>query len=268
MKLLGIQRGELDLFDFSPPCKAFSSAGVQADGWNKEVLYSDGIYQRVDDLFDHGIRMLRGFKPKAFIGENVSGLVKGISQGYFTEIFKQLEDAGYIVRAFRIDPILLGVPQSRERLIYMGVREDIDLTPVPPKPVAANKRSSIRSVLPHIQKFKANATKDMVGYFNANVPSPTIVASDFDTSETARFSCGGWCEDDEGRRRKYTLLELRRLMTFPDDFKLTGTPRQQWERLGRSHAPLQVYHLANALRTSVLEPYYKENKVKFGNFLI
>lgn len=268
LKRLGLERGELDLVDMSPPCKGFSTAGVQDDGWSKEVLYSDGIYQRVDDLFDEGVRLLKELKPKVFIAENVTGLVKGASRGYFLEILDQFDEAGYHVRALEIDPVRLGVPQTRNRLIYIGVRKDLRMDVPAPTLVPKHERKTVRDVLPHIVKIKTNLKDNIVGYVDANIPSPTIVASDFDTSETARFSCGGWCEDNKGRRRKYTLWEVRRLMTVPDDFKLTGSPRQQWERLGRIHAPLQVFHLAKALREQVLIPFYKRNKVKPGHKLI
>src|SRR5882672_5200454 len=57
LKQIGLKKGELDLMDFSPPCKSFSTAGKGSKGWNKEAHYSDGVHQRTDDLFDEGIRM-------------------------------------------------------------------------------------------------------------------------------------------------------------------------------------------------------------------
>lgn len=242
-------------------CKGYSAAGVQEEGWNKEVLYSDGVHQRVDDLFDEGIRMLKGLKPKTFIAENVSGIVRGVSRGFFTETIRDFKEAGYIVKAAVIDPVRLGIPQTRERLIIMGVRKDLKMEPKFPLPIKA-KPVTVQDVLPNVKYIKTSI-KNRLTYVPADRPSPTIVASDFDTGENARFSCGGWCEDDLGRRRKYTLQEVRRIMCFPDDFKLTGTPRQQWERLGRSHVPLQVYHLTKAIRKHVLEPYYDSKGAEY-----
>lgn len=261
LKQLGLKRGELDHLDMSPPCKGYSAAGVQEEGWNKEVLYSDGVHQRVDDLFDEGIRMLKGLKPKTFIAENVSGIVRGVSRGFFTETIRDFKEAGYIVKAAVIDPVRLGIPQTRERLIIMGVRKDLKIEPKFPLPIKA-KPVAVHDVLPNVMYIKTSI-KNRLTYVPADRPSPTIVASDFDTGENARFSCGGWCEDDQGRRRKYTLQEVRRIMCFPDDFKLTGTPRQQWERLGRSHVPLQVYHLTKAIRKHVLEPYYDSKGAEY-----
>lgn len=263
LKQFGLKRGELDLFEGSPPCKGYSTAGVKSDGWNKEVLYSDGISQRVDDLFDEYVRFLKFLKPKCFIAENVAGLVKGVAKGEFKDIFEDFTSCGYRVKAAMIKPTLLGIPQTRDRLIFIGVRNDISFEPMFPTP-SKDKVVTVRDVLPNVVMLKTKE-KGFMKYVPADRPSPTIVASDFDTGENASFSCGGWIEDVEGRRRKYNLNELRRLMTFPDDFSLTGTPRQQWERLGRSHAPLQVYHIAKALRDNVLRPYYDSKNAKYGS---
>lgn len=263
LKKLGLKRGELDLFEGSPPCKGYSTAGIREDGWNKEVVYSDGVSQRVDDLFDEYTRFLKALKPKCFIAENVAGLVKGTARGEFKDIFDDFTACGYRVKAAMIQPVKLGVPQTRDRLIFIGVRNDIGFEPQFPKPLNTPV-VNVRDVLPNVVMLKTKE-KGLMKYVPADRPSPTIVASDFDTGENASFSCGGWIEDDQGRRRKYNLNELRRLMTFPDDFKLTGTPRQQWERLGRSHAPLQVYHIAKALRDSVLRPYYESKNAKYDS---
>lgn len=246
-------------------CKGYSSAGIREDGWNKEVLYSDGITQRVDDLFDEYVRFLKFMKPKCFIAENVAGLVKGVAKGEFKDIFDDFTACGYRVKAAMIKPVMLGIPQTRDRLIFIGVRNDIEFEPMFPTP-NNKKQVTVRDVLPNVRMLKTKE-KGLMKYVPADRPSPTIVASDFDTGENASFSCGGWIEDEKGRRRKYNLNELRRLMTFPDDFDLTGTPRQQWERLGRSHAPLQVYHIAKALRDSVLRPYYESKGVAYSDIL-
>lgn len=234
-------------------CKGYSTAGVREEGWNKEVEYSDGVMQRVDDLFDEYTRFLKALKPKCFIAENVAGLIKGTARGEFKDIYDDFVACGYKVKAAVIEPVKLGIPQTRDRLIFIGVRNDIPFDPV--FPVPSGKIVTVKDVLPNIAKIKT-VIKGLMKYVPADRASPTITASDYDTGENARFSSGGWIEDESGRRRKYNLQELRRIMTFPDDFDLTGNPRQQWERLGRSHAPLQVYRIAKALRDNVLRPYY------------
>ena len=49
-------------------------------------------------------------------------------------------------------------------------------------------------------------------------------------------------------RRKFTIAELRRICSFPDDFKLTGSYAQQWERMGRAVPPIMAFWIARAVR--------------------
>ncbi len=127
-----MKAGELDLFDGSPPCASFSTAGKREAGWGKVKDYSD-TKQRTDDLFLEYVRLLRGLQPKVFVAENVSGLVKGVAKGYFLEILAALKASGYRVTCRVLDAQWLGVPQQRQRTIFVGVREDLGLDPVHPK---------------------------------------------------------------------------------------------------------------------------------------
>jgi len=55
-------------------------------------------------------------------------------------------------------------------------------------------------------------------------------------------------KDGPTERRKLTIAELKRICAFPDDFVLTGSYNQQWERLGRAVPPVMMCHVATALR--------------------
>lgn len=255
LKVTGLKKGELDLFDGSPPCASFSTAGARDKAWGTEKKYSDTV-QRTDDLFYEFVRLLKGLKPKTFVAENVTGLVKGVAQGYFVEIYRELVACGYSVKARVLNAAYLGVPQARQRIIFVGVRNDLakmGFTPVHPKPM--KRVIAVNEVLPNIVRIK-NKHKNLLTYVPADIPSPTIVASDGGTSETAAFSCGGFVEDTKGNRRKYTIDELKKIFTFPADFKLSGDFEQQWERLGRSVPPVMMYHIAMAVKKQILIPYY------------
>lgn len=263
-KMSGIPAGQIDLIESSPPCKAFSStqASKQGRDFGEEVQYSEGIRQRVDDLFFEFCRVLKRLQPRVFMAENVPGLIKAINRGYFVEIHHALTACGYKVEASVIDPSLLGVPQKRLRLIFVGVRNDLvargynHVWPVP-----SQFETTVAQCLPHISRIKTTR-----GYIPASSPSPTITASDHSIGETASFSCGGYLETLDGQTRKYTIEELKILSSVPADFVF---PRQvketnnkyfqrSWERLGRIHAPLQVYHIALSIRKHIIEPLHKE----------
>lgn len=54
-------------------------------------------------------------------------------------------------------------------------------------------------------------------------------------------------------KRKFSIAELRRICAFPDDFILTGTYAQQWERLGRAVPPVMMMYIAKTIQTEVLD---------------
>lgn len=113
MKELGIGKGELDILMGGPPCQGFSShrfkdAGV--DDPRNELLLR----------YFHFVEILA---PKAFIVENVSGMLWKRHEKYVSNFYQLAKDAGYHV----LDPIILnakeyGVPQNRKRVFILGFR--------------------------------------------------------------------------------------------------------------------------------------------------
>lgn len=180
LKRIGLKIGELDLLDGSPPCASFSTAGKRQKDWGKAKKYSDRV-QRTDDLFWEFVRILRGLKPRVFVAENVSGLVKGVAKGYFLEILKELKDSGYRVKCKILDAQWLGVPQARQRTIFVGVREDLTdsrtgelLDPVHPSPLPW--RWSVRDALPHLVQMQTGSYCSEWRY--TDEPMGSIVQSD------------------------------------------------------------------------------------------
>ena len=349
LEAIGMQRGQLDLFDGSPPCASFSTAGKREDGWGKIKQYSD-TKQRVDDLFFEYARLIRGVQPKVFVAENVSGLVKGTAKGYFLEILAALKECGYNVKAQLLDAKWLGVPQSRQRIIFMGVRNDFAVDPVFPKPLPYNytvrealpwivsiqygdpnhhinpgtnfERGVIEDAAEHpartvkqsnggisggkhtveseidVRRYATRVIHDTSGQYSlgdvTDRPSPTVdtnprlfVEMEADIS---RYAIGRECVPLEPgaksdkylsldrpsldspsptvtqrggdasaasvthptERRKFSIAELKRICAFPDDFVLTGSYAQQWERLGRAVPPVMMSHVARVIRDEVL----------------
>ena len=118
----------LDVLDGSPPCSVFSTAGDREEGWNKEKVFREGqAKQKLDDLFFHFIAIAKELQPKIVIAENVSGLIKGNAKGYVNEIFKAFQEAGYVPQLFLLNGAYMGVPQKRERTIFIARRRDLML---------------------------------------------------------------------------------------------------------------------------------------------
>ena len=168
----GLEAGELDILDGSPPCASFSMAGKRQQHWGKVKKYSDTT-QRTDDLFFEYVRLLRELRPRRFIAENVGGLVRGVGKGFFLEIFAGLKAAGYRVESRLLDAQWLGVPQARQRIFFVGVRNDVDGAPGFPAPLPY--RYSVRDALPWIGAVETNCSWESV-MASAAKPAPTIRA--------------------------------------------------------------------------------------------
>lgn len=124
-----------DILDGSPPCQDFSMAGKRTRGWGEARAHGDGTTQRSDDLFAQYLRLVGELRPRAFVAENVKGLITGAAKGHFKRIMAGLAGHGYRVRAKVLDAQWLGVPQRRKRVIIVGVRDDLDALPQFPEPL-------------------------------------------------------------------------------------------------------------------------------------
>lgn len=267
LKAIGKEKGDVDVLEGSPPCASFSMVGRRDKAWGTVSEYSD-THQRTDDLFFEFSRLVGEIQPRVFVAENVAGLVLGAAKGYFKIILSHLKSNGYRVAAQLLDAQWLGVPQSRRRLIFIGVRNDLDREPVHPTPLPY--RYTIREALTGL--IAKGKTFTLVGWngenfdrkgkhFSADEPAPTILAS---PHQFRLEGDGGGPYTGTGRHisvghrvrfgeiRDVTMEELRRLCGFPDDFKLSGTYRQQWERLGRAVPSPMSRAIAETIRDQIL----------------
>ena len=165
------------------------------------------------------------------------------------------------------------MPQARQRTIFVGVRADLaerfGVAPVFPTPFPYSY--SIRDAIPDIAtkvtdvEPEADIAKYCTGreydkllpgeqsdrYFNlvrtaANKPCPTILAS--------HGSPGIASIMHPFEKRKFSIRELKRLSSFPEDFVLTGSYEQKYERIGRAVPPLAMKAIAETIRTRILDP--------------
>jgi DNA (cytosine-5)-methyltransferase 1 len=171
LEAIGLRAGELDVLQGSPPCASFSTAGKREKHWGKTKRYSDTT-QRTDDLFFEFVRILHGLQPRAFVAENVRGLTIGTAIGYFREIIKALDGAGYHVRTKILDAQWLGVPQTRQRAIIIGTRKDLEWEPEFPRPLPY--RYTLREVLPHLQRVVHDTSGDFGVGDVTDKPCPAI----------------------------------------------------------------------------------------------
>lgn len=116
----------LDILDASFPCSVFSIAGDRQKAWGKEKVFREGQKaQRLDDLAFYSIDLAKELKPKVVVFENVQGLLQGEAIEYVKEIYKQMDNAGYILQHWLLNARNMGVPQNRPRVFFLGLRKDL-----------------------------------------------------------------------------------------------------------------------------------------------
>ena len=117
----------LDILDGSPPCTTFSMAGLREASWGKKKKFREGqVEQTLDDLSFVFIETVAKLKPKCVIMENVEGLLRGAAWAYVQKIYKQLNNLGYQVNHWLCKGEEMGIPQTRHRVFFIALREDVD----------------------------------------------------------------------------------------------------------------------------------------------
>ena len=221
---LNLSKGQLDLLDSSPPCQGFSIAG------KRDVL------DVRNELFLHTKRFIVGLKPKVFIIENVDGLIHGKMRGIFNHIITELEKTPYRIKWKSLNSIYYGVPQSRQRVIIMGVRNDLNKAPIfPPRDEYI---SFIGDMIPNIDFHSRGQFDKMLK--GVESPSYTI------TKTPSMFFV------ENGIKRKPTIDELKILQGFPKSFKLKGSFNEKWGLIGNSVPPPLTYRIGKVIRTEIL----------------
>lgn len=253
----GLKWGELDVFDGSPPCQGFSTAGKRE------------VKDPRNDLFMQYCRLVDELGPKVFVMENVSGMAKGKMRGRFIEIMQTLKGLNYEVKAKQMNSMYYGVPQSRERIIFIGTRKDLKRTPIFPVPI--NKINSageaIKDTKPGLippmtdlskklwsaMKPGQNGTVYRPGYYmsaakiDPKKPSPTVTKT--------LSGCGGLFHWNEPR--KLGLNEIKVLCSFPEEWKLVGRASEQWARLGNAVMPKFMQAIAETIKTEILNGHLR-----------
>ena len=172
----GIAHGDLDLFDGSPPCQPFSSAGRREKNWRREIAHGDGTVNRggSEDLVREWVRLIAEMRPRAAVMENVRGMTIGKAKGYLLEVLEAVRSLGYNAEARLLDGQWLGVPQRRVRVFVVAVRDDVG-TPAWPAPLPY--RYTIADACPWIVKADMRRWGTERTPIEVDEPSPTVVAT-------------------------------------------------------------------------------------------
>lgn len=269
---------EIDFIIGGPPCQSFSAAGRRAGG-----VY--GINDVRGSLFWEYCRIITELKPKGFLFENVRGILQSNSKKDWDFILKSFSELGYKIKFRVMDAADYGVPQHRERLVIVGNNtkndyffprpthgpdsvtkinhvsvyeafKEID-NPGEIVPEYGGKYGELVKAVPpgmnylfftenmgHQQPLFAWRSKfsDFLYKVDPSMPSKTLVASQ-----------GRYGGPFHWRGRKMTILELKRLQSFPDDYDILGSYNIAAKQIGNSVAPLFAEKLAESVAKTVFK---------------
>lgn len=244
----GLKVGELDVFDGSPPCQGFSTAGKRQ------------VKDPRNQLFEAYVQLVNNLQPKVFVMENVSGMAKGTMKGKFIEIIRALKSLNYRVKSKQMNAMYYGVPQSRERIIFMGIRNDLNL--VPRYPIPCGKIISVKKAIGHLAKerpelkIKDPKTWDgkISGHFssiriNPNRPSPTLAKTNRPNCDTG-LNHYQFCQS-------LSIEEMKILCSFPVSWILPGAYSAQSARLGNAVMPKFMQAIAETIKKEILQKAVK-----------
>ena len=279
-KYFSIKKGELDLLSGGAPCQAFSYAGKRL-----------GLEDARGTLFYHYALFLEKLQPKMFLFENVRGLLTHDHGKTYSTMLDIFTRAGYTIDKQVLNAWNYGVPQKRERLITIGIRNDLvgkteyrfpkahsykpvlrdvllDCPDGPGVPYGEKKRKIFelvpaggywRDIDPAIAKEYMKSCWDMEGgrtgilrRMSLDEPSLTVLTSP-SQKQTER------CHPLEAR--PFTVRENARCQTFPDDWEFCGNVSAQYKQVGNAVPVNLAYDIAKEIANS-LDMLAANQKVK------
>ena len=252
-KYFTIKKGELDLLSGGAPCQSFSYAGKRL-----------GLEDARGTLFYHYAIFLSKLQPKMFLFENVRGLLTHDDGKTYATIRDIFEDCGYSIQYKVLNAWDHGVAQKRERLITIGIRNDLssrinfvfpeshkykpvlrDILINVPESLGARyseKKEEIFKLVPpggywrdipeNIAKeymkscwFMEGGRTGILRRMSMDEPSLTVLTSP-SQKQTDR------CHPTEPR--PFTVRENARCQSFPDDWEFEGTMGDQYRQVGNA----------------------------------
>ncbi len=268
---------DIDFIIGGPPCQSFSAIGRRAGG-------AQGIDDARGTLFGEYCRIVKHYQPVGFLFENVRGIISSNKGKDWAEIKQAFEAIGYNLSYKILSTADYGVPQRRERLILVGAKAGFSYSF--PRPVYGPDSKSQRSHVGALEAIKDLQDFDEpfhkysgkyghlltevppgqnYHYFTAKMGYPEPVFawrsrfSDFlykahpdEPVRTVVAKLGKYSGPFHWKNRRFTIPEMKRLQSFPDDYVLEGSDAQQMQQIGNSVPPL----FAQCLAESVLKSFF------------
>ncbi len=233
------------------PCQDFSLAGKRR-----------GLTVKRGQLYLSMAEVIKLVRPKVFLAENVKGLISWENGLGIRTMISDFEDLGYHVEYKLHSTADFGVPQTRERVIIMGIRKDVGDTIVWPtpthssSPVGTRLRPwvTLKDAIGDLEDDKKHFALPNSGYSKAKLfpgtQGNTKTKAD-KPGPTMRAEHHGNIEYHYELARRLSAREAARIQSFPDDFVFVQSTTDAYRQVGNAVAPIFGWHLAQALKETL-----------------
>jgi DNA (cytosine-5)-methyltransferase 1 len=277
----------IDLVIGGPPCQSFSASGRRAGGAPGRLDDRGTLFEAYCKIIDH-------VKPKAFLFENVRGILGTNKGDDWKAIVAAFRDIGYSISFRILDALDYGAPQQRERMIMVGHKLDTEfLFPRPlfgPDSLGGAPHITSGAALSNIFDDNENKADLMLSggkyghllqlvppgenylHFTAKrgYPNPIFAYrsrfSDFlykanpaTQIKTLIASPGKYTGPFHWENRCFTVREYMRLQGFPDDYVFVGDRANRIKQIGNSVSPRLSYQLAISIAKQIFGRAYEQD---------
>lgn len=240
----------VDILVGGPPCQSFSIAGKRDKNDPRNALFMEYV------------KYLDYFKPKAFIMENVIGMLskKTTNGENVIDIIMEQLNRNYNCIINKLYASDFEVPQNRRRVIIIGIRKDLNILPKEPEPIikSVQHRIPVKNILipkEEIDKKYYLSEKALAGIENKKSVNKEkgfgfgAQMLDFDKPSytiPARYWKDGYdalVKYNEKEIRRLTITELKRIQSFPDNYIIEGSNKDIIMQIGNAVACKFAYYL-------------------------
>lgn len=247
---------DVDIMIGGFPCQSFSTVNPTKDTNDERA----NLYKQI-------VRFLQTKQPKYFICENVKGLMTLQGGSIVNKIIGEFCQCGYRVKFKLLKAVEYGIPQRRERVIIIGIRNDFVFNYEYPAPICKEADATplsavIDSLYIYNQKYYFSQ-KAVQGVKNAknnmkrglwqdlSKPCLTITAHLAKTSMNSRDPILLVDASTELYRR-FTPREAARIQSFPDNFLLNDSEPKSYKQIGNAVPPVFMWYVAKQLEKAII----------------
>lgn len=213
-----------------------------------------GVNGKRTGLYKAMIEGIKRAKPKIFIAENVKGLLMKDNGASIRQVVSDFEELGYKVSYQLHDAANFGVPQTRERVIIVGIADKTKTFVYPSPELTKNSWITAKAALSDLELLAESPEFNHIwsrANKSAEQGNRKLVAER--PGFTIRAECHGNIQYHYSLKRRISMREAARIQSFPDSFVFDAKLRETERQIGNAVPPVLAWHVAKAVEKYLIE---------------